>query len=82
MSTARLASDATEGTLEEVRGWLYHVVSLNAVFDGNGWTKDPRDGRLVVREYLMPNVEVATAFHPDDFGWVSLDLTLADLPPE
>ena len=79
MSTARLASDATEGTLEEVRGWLYHVVSLNALFDGKGWTKDPRDGRLVVREYLTPNVEVATAFDPDDFGWVSLDLTLDDL---
>jgi hypothetical protein len=82
MSTTRLASDETEGTLEEVRGWLYHVVSLNALFDGRGWTKDPRDGRLVVREYLTPNVEVATAFESEDFGWVDLDLTLDDLPRE
>lgn len=76
IDTARLGSDDVEGTLGEVRGWLYFVLGCSDLFDGEGWTRDA-SGRRVVREYLMPNRFVDDF---DAFEWVDLPLALDDLP--
>ena len=52
LNSARLASSSCEGTLEEVRGWLYFVLGLSELFDGGGYTKDPT-GKRGYAEYLM-----------------------------
>jgi hypothetical protein len=46
-----------EGTLEESRGFLYHLLGLKRLFDGNGFTKD-LNGQLHAREYLQLNMPV------------------------
>ena len=78
VDTARLASNACEGTLEEVRGFLYYVIGLNGLFDGQGLTKT-HDGAPGVREFLMPNRRVLDTFSPSEFAWVPLPLRMADL---
>ena len=72
IDTARLASDEVEGSLEEVRGWLYFVLGCSELFDGAGWTKDGQ-GRRVVREYLLRNREVSEFAA---FAWVDLPLSV------
>ena len=67
ISTERLAAPRCEGTLEEVRGWLYFVLGLSDLFDGSGYTHAP-DGTRMVREYIMPNRAV-DAFGAA-FAWV------------
>ena len=67
ISTARLAARSCEGTLEEVRGWLYFVLGLSELFDGSGYTRAP-DGTRMVQEYMMPNRDVE-AFG-SAFAWV------------
>lgn len=43
-----------------VRAFLFHTLSLNAHFTGNGLTVDSLTGQVSGREYLAPNVEVAS----------------------
>lgn len=76
IDSERLASPTCSGSLEEVRGWLYHVIGLTEVFDGCGWTKDRRGAR-VAREYLVRNRTVAE--FGDGFAWIELPISLADL---
>lgn len=64
-----------EGTLEESRGFLYNRLGLSKLFDGSGFTKDAY-GRLVVREYLQPNVPVREI---SEFYYLNLPITLDDL---
>lgn len=61
-----------EGTLEEVRGFLYNRLGLSRLYDGNGFTKD-ENGRLNVREYLQLNIPVR-----DIPGFRYLDLPIND----
>ena len=69
LSTARLASEQCEGRVEEVRGWLYHVLGLSDLFDGAGSTVLP-DGRRGVGEFLIRNRRVAD--FGEAFAWVEL----------
>lgn len=71
LGSAQLASDACEGLVEEVRGWLYHVLGLSDLFDGAGHTVLP-DGSRGVREFLIRNRRVAE--FGDAFAWVELEL--------
>ena len=64
-----------EGTLEESRGFLYHRLGLSKLFDGSGFTKDSY-GRLVVREYLQPNVPVHDI---PGFRYLPLPISLNEL---
>ena len=81
IDTARLASDACEGTLEEVRGFLYYVIGLNGLFDGQGYTK-LHDGVQGVKEFLMPNRNVLEEFADGEFAWVPLPLVISDVELE
>lgn len=76
IDTPRLASDDVIGTLEEVRGWLYHVLGCSELFDGAGWTKDA-DGHHVVREYLVHNRPVAD--FGEAFSWIDLPIRREDV---
>ena len=79
MSAKRLASESTEGTLEQVRGFLYHVLGMSELFDGAGVTKTA-DGERAVREYLMKNRAVKE--FGAEFAWVELPLSAEALAPD
>jgi hypothetical protein len=64
-----------EGTLEESRGFLYNRLGLSRLFDGSGFTKE-LNGRLVVREYLQPNVPVRDIA---EFCYLNLPINNIDL---
>jgi hypothetical protein len=74
IDAARLA--AREGTLEEVRGFLYFVLGCSELFDGGGRTKHA-DGSLVVLEYLTRNRKVSE--FGGRFAWIELPLEMSDL---
>jgi len=76
INSARLEASA-EGTLEEVRGWLFFTLGLSELFDGCGYTKEP-DGRRGYAEYLMKNRRVSS-FAPGEFAWVQLPLIMEEL---
>lgn len=67
-----------EGTLEECRGFLYNRMGLSRLFDGSGYTKDSND-RLIVREYLQPNVPVQDL---PGFRYLNLPIDDTDLMPD
>lgn len=67
-----------EGTLEECRGFLYNRMGLSRLFDGSGFTKDA-NGRLIVREYLQPNIPVQNI---PAFRYLDLPINDADLLPD
>ena len=54
-----------------MRGWLYHKLGLNDLFDGGGLTK-LADGSSGIPEYLFVNRRVAE--FGDEFAWVELDV--------
>ena len=58
-------------TNNQVRGWLYHKVGLNDLFDGGGLTK-LADGSSGIPEYLFVNRRVEE--FGDGFAWVDLDV--------
>lgn len=64
-----------EGTLEESRGFLYNRLGLSRLFDGSGFTKDANE-RLLVREYLQPNVPVSDI---PGFRYLHLPIDLNEL---
>ena len=44
----------SEGTLIDVRAFLYHIVHLRELFSGDGFTYE-EDGKKGLREYIAPN---------------------------
>ncbi|CAF0725614.1 unnamed protein product [Didymodactylos carnosus] len=76
MSEERYAE--CEGTLEQSRGFLYHRLGLLRLYDGSGFTKDMH-GRLIVREYLQPNMLVEDIV---GFRYIDLPIDSTDLMPD
>ena len=75
MSEARFAEAGVAGTLYEARGFLYQCLSLNPLFDGNGYTKT-ESGERGIKEYLVVNQRVAEMrLH----RYIDMPVTLADL---
>jgi hypothetical protein len=60
-------------TNKQVRGWLYHKVGLNDLFDGRGFTK-LADGSSGVPECLIVNRRIEE--FGDAFAWVDLNLEM------
>jgi hypothetical protein len=56
-----------------VRGWLYHKVGLNDLFDGGGFTK-MADGSIGIPEYLTVNMRIKD--FGDAFAWVDLNVSI------
>ena len=77
IDSARLASTTCHGALEEVRGWLYHVMGCSRLFDGSGRTR-LADGTRGVREYLVRNRPV-DEFPPGTFAWVEMPIDRKEL---
>ena len=69
ITTERL--EKLEGTLAEVRCWLYLCIGLNELFDGGGYTRRP-DGSRGLAEYLMQNRRVSEF---EAYGAVPLDVS-------
>ncbi len=75
MSEERFSSAAVAGTLAEARGFLYQCLSLNPLFDGEGYTKR-EDGERGIKEYLVVNQEVGKmALH----RYIDMPVALGDL---
>eukprot|EP00927_Polykrikos_kofoidii_P049845 TRINITY_DN43857_c0_g1_i1.p1 TRINITY_DN43857_c0_g1~~TRINITY_DN43857_c0_g1_i1.p1 ORF type:complete len:249 (+),score=38.05 TRINITY_DN43857_c0_g1_i1:112-858(+) len=63
-----------EGTLVEVRAFLWNEFNVTALFDGTGFTRSS-DGECGVAEYIAPNVEVSSI---DGFQWIPLSISAED----
>jgi len=62
-------------TIGEARSFLYNVIGLNDLFDGNGYTKQ-ENGERGVKEYLTMN-RLVTEF--EAFAWVPLKMDQQEL---